>query len=298
MTKAGVVASNDGVELFCPPGAVDNPVSVQLTLDDQSKYYGVITQKDLENDIMFATPVFRFQPNSHAFKKPVTLTTKINLTKCRCNDIVILHGTEAEDGSITWEDITHNSTLTMLDETTAELKIKMEHFSLLMNLWNLALIRVRDLVSRLNLMAFSYKMSVFLNKDSPFSISDELALLLVSKDVYYEQAYQESETSALAQLRRQGFKELHLQSMEEQEEKRIYNSETLHISVCVGEDYKLRHSEEGNASYTVHSHIWWNIGEVIKFKLERTKDVRVLCGTISVQGEYGHASKRYFCERG
>lgn len=45
-------------------------------------------------------------------------------------------------------------------------------------------------------MAFSYTMSVFLNEDSPFSISDELALLLVSRDVYDQQVYQESEASA------------------------------------------------------------------------------------------------------
>lgn len=86
--------------------------------------------------------------------------------------------------------------------------------------------------------------------------------------------------------------------MEEQEEKRIYNSETPHISVRVGEDYKLLHSQEGNTRFTVHSYTLWNMRKLIKFKLERTKDVRVLCGTISVQGEYGHASKWNFCERG
>lgn len=297
-SEGGVLAENSkDIELVCPPEAVDSPVSIKITLEDPSKYYGLIVQKDLENDVVLGTPIFTFEPKGHVFKKPVTLTAKLNVKNSKSSDVLILNGTEGRDGNITWEDITHNSQFKMLDRTNAEVKIKMDHFSVIMALVRLTVICVKDIVCRFNLFAFNYTMSVLLNENRPNSMYDELALLFVSKDVY-EQFYKENETSALAQLKREGFRELHLRLIDDCEEKSIYNNESLQISVRVGEDYKLFDSQQGSTSLTVNSHVLWSTGEVVRLPLERTRDVRVLCGTISVHGEYGHTSERHFCERG
>ena len=297
-SEGGVLADNSkDIELVCPPDAVESPVSIKITLEDPSKYYGLIVQKDLENDVMFGTPIFTFQPNGHEFKKPVTLTAKINIKDSKSSDVLILNGTEGRDGNITWEDITHDSQLTMLDKTNAEVKIKMDHFSVITALKRLTVICVKDIACRLNLFAFNYTMSVLLNETRPNSMYDELVLLFVSKDVY-EQFYKENEPSALVQLKREGFRELDVRLIDDCEEKSIYNNESLQISVRVGEDYKLFDSQQRSISLTVNSHVLWSAGEVVRLPLEGTRDVRVLCGTISVQGEYGHTSERHFCERG
>ena len=279
------------VELVFPPGAVDNPVSVKVTLEDPSKYYGLIAEKDLENDVMFCQPIINLQPNGHSFKKPVTLTTKFNIKHFKSDEILILHGTEARDGKITWQDITH---LSKFNETKAEVNIEIERFSVIASLWRLTLIRTKDIVSRLNLLAFNYSMSVLLDENR-----DKLALLFVSQDVYHEQFYKEHETSALVQLKAEGFRELHVRPANGEKEQRLYNHEKLQISVCLGEDYKLAESQQGNGLViTVEAHVWWNTGRVIKLSLERTRQVRILCGKIIVEGEYGHTSERDFCELG
>ena len=297
-SEGGVLADNSkDIELVCPPDAVDSPVSIKITLEDPSKYYGLIVQRDLENDVMLGTPIFTFQPNGHAFKKPVTLTAKLNIKDTKSSDVLILNGTDGRDGNITWEDITHNSQLTMLDRTNAEVKIKMDHFSVIKALVRLTRTRVNTILCRFNLFAFNYTMSVLLNENRPNSMYDELALLFVSKDVY-EQFYKENEKSALVQLKREGFRELHARLIDDCEDKSIYNNESLQISVRVGEDYKLFDSQQGSTSLTVNSNVLWSTGEVVRLPLERTRDVRVLCGTITVQGEYGHTSERHFCERG
>ena len=94
----------DGVRLVCPPGAVDHPVYISITLEDPVKFYGLIVQKGLENDIVFASPVVTLHPNGLLFTKPVTLTTKIKMDK-RSDCLLVLHGTEVTDGKISWLDI-------------------------------------------------------------------------------------------------------------------------------------------------------------------------------------------------
>ena len=283
------------VKLVCPPGAVEDPVSVKITLEDPSKYYGLIVQRDLENDVMFGTPIINLEPNGHVFKKPVTVTTKLKIHDFKCDDVVILHGTEAGDGTITWYDITQNATI---NETNTEVVIEIGHFSLitaLVKLQKLTLILTKDIVYRFNLLPFSYIMSVLVNKNS---VHEELALLFVSQDVYNEQFYREHESSALVQLKAEGFRELHVRSFDSQGEQRVYNSESLQVSVCLGKDYKLADSKQGDIAVTVNSGVWWNTGEVFRLPLEWSKDVRILCGTITVQGSFGHRSERHFCEIG
>ena len=286
----------ENVKLVCPPGAVEDPVSVKITLEDPSKHYGLIVQRDLENDVMFSTPIINLQPNGHVFKKSVTLTTKLKLNDFKRDDVLILHGTEAGDGTVTWYDITQNSAT--INETNAEVVIEIGHFSIisaLVKLQKSTLILTKDIVYRFNLLPFSYIMSVLVKKNS---VQEELALLFVSQDVYNEQFYKEHESSALVQLKSEGFRELHVRSIDRQGEQRVYNSESLQVSVCLGEDYKLSDSKQGDFAFTVHSGVWWSTGEVFRRPLEWTKDVRILCGKITVQGSFGHSSERHFCELG
>ena len=125
-----------------------------------------------------------------------------------------------------------------------------------------------------------------------------LALLFVSQDLCHEQFYRENETSALVQLKKEGFMEVHLRSADGLDEKRIYNLENLQVSIQLGEDYKLADCQDRIISFSVDSSVWWSGGKVIKLPLEWKNEVRCLCGTISVQGENGHASKRHFSEGG
>ena len=285
----------ENVKLVCPPGAVDDPVSVKITLEDPSKHYGLIVQRDLENDVMFGTPIINLQPNGLVFKKSVTVTTKLKINDFKRDDVLILHGTEARNGTITWYDITQNSTI---NETNAEVVIEIGHFSLitaLVKLQKLTLILTKDIVYRFNFLPFNYMMSALVKKNS---VHEELALLFVSQDVYNEQFYREYESSALVQLKAEGFRELRVRSIDRQGEQRVYNSESLQVSVCLGEDYKLADSKQGDVAFKVHSGVWWSTGEVFRRPLEWTQDVRILCGTITVQGSFGHSSERHFCEVG
>ena len=285
ITSEGGEVTGEDVKLVCPPGAVDRPVHVEITLEDPSRYCGLIAQKDLENDVMFCAPVIILRPNGHSFKKSVMLTTKFKIKNFNFDDVVILHGTEASDGRITWQDITHNS---KIDEPNAEVNIKTERFSFIWALLRLTVVRTKDIVTRLNLLAFNYIMSVLFNDNR-----NELALLFVSQDVYHEQFYKEHETSELVRLKAEGFRELHV---DVQEEKRIYNNEHLNISIRLGEDYKLDSSQKESDSFLVKSRVWWSTGHVINLPLEITKHVRILCGHISIQGQYGHTSEKHFCE--
>ena len=301
VTREGGVVRGEKVKLVCPPGAVDRPLHVTITLEEPSKYYGLIVQKDLGNDVMFGVPVIKLQPNGHVFKKRAVLTTKFKMKNFRLDDVLILNGAEARDGKITWEDITRTSTLSILDDTTVKVSIEVEHFSLIVALLKMTLIRTKNILSCLNLLGFNYTMSLLLYVKRPFFLDDELALVFVSQDVYNEEFYKEHETSSLVQLKTEGFRELHVHFTDGQEAKRIYNNERLRVSVHLGDDYSLGDSQNRRISLTVHSHVWWNIGEVIRIPIERTKDIgdaRILCGTISVQGEYGHTSERRFCEIG
>ena len=290
------------VTLACPRRALDSrlqTLSMTLHLDAPCKYYGLIVRRDLENDVMFGAPVTNLEPSGHYFKKPLTLATKIE-SRFRRHDVFILHGFKTREGNITWHDITRNS---RIDEANAEVEIEIYHFSLiaiLLRLGRSTLLCTKDIASRLNLVPFNYTLSVLLNKSNLSSVHDELALLFVSQDVYCDQFYREDEmSSALMQLKKEGFKELHVRSMIiSTDEKSIYNNETLHIKIRLGEDYKLANKEQESTCLIVHSYDWWHEGKVMRIPLEWNKDVRSLCGKVSVTGEYGHTSERHFSERG
>ena len=198
ITSEGGAVRGADVKLMCPQGAVDDPVTVKVTLEDPSKYYGLIVRRDLENDVMFGSPIIKLQPNGHVFKKPVTLTAKLQIENFHSSDVLILHGTEARDGNITWQDITDKS---KIDEKNAEVIVEIGHFSVitaLKRLQKIINIRTKDIVYRLNVLRFHYTMSVLVNKNS---LCEELAVLFVSQDVYNEPFYREHETSALMKLK-------------------------------------------------------------------------------------------------
>ena len=295
VTSEGGVLAGESVQLVFPPKAVDRSLTVYVTLEDPSKYYGQFVLRDLENDVMFGTPIISLEPSGHLFKKPLTLIGTFNMN-FDWNDVFILHGSKSGGEKITWHDVTHNS---KIDEANTEVIIEIEHFSIIAILRKLSrttLLCTRDILSRLNLLAFNYTLSVLLKKSNT-SMHDELALLFVSQDVYHEQFYQEDETSsALVRLKEDGFVQLHVHCS--QEEKSIYNSETLQVDVHLEGDYKLADGTQESTSLSVYSYDWWREGKVIRIPLEWDKDVRSLCGKVSVRGEYGHTSERHFRERG
>lgn len=295
ITSEGGIVAGKNVRLVCPTGAVDDSLSVKITLEDPSNYYCMIASKDLENDVMIAAPIVNLQPNGHFFKKPLTLTTALKIKRFKRDDVFILHGAEARDGKITWQDVTRNS---KINQATAEVVIELEHFSLILVLLRWTLICAKDILSRFDLLSFKYTLVVLLNKNIPSSVHDVLALLFVSQDLCHEQFYRENETSALVQLKKEGFVEVHVRSADGFDEKRIYNHENLQVSIQLGEDYKLADCQDRIISFSVDSSVWWSGGKVIKLPLEWKSEVRCLCGTISVQGENGHESKRHFSEGG
>lgn len=289
ITSEGGEVSADGVRLVCPPGAVDNPVYINITLEDPVKYYGLIVKSGLENDIVFASPIVTLHPNGHLFKKPVTLTTKIMIDEGN-EGLLVLHGTEARDGKISWLDISQKS---IINVEKKELSIEIERFSLIWNLLTLTRIRTKEIVSRLNLSPFSYTLSV-LFKGSSFD--HELAFVFMSQDIFHEPYYKEHDASALPQLCNDGFKLL--LSADGPTDKRIFNSESLQVSVRLEEDYKLAAKQPSTIQVSVDSYVWWSTGHLIRFPLEAITDVRILCGKITVEGQYGHNSAYHFCEQG
>ena len=290
----------EGVRLVCPSGAVETPVSVSITLEHPFKYYGLLVQKDLEKDVMFGAPIINLRPNGCFFKKPVTLITKFEIQGWKFSDVLILHGIEAGLGKITWEDITHSA---KTDEASQEVIIELNHFSRIAVLKRRTRIRFKDFVSRLNLHAFHYKLLVLrrggsLSEKVGNEVEDELALLFVSEDVYHEQFYKLQKNSALVQLEKDEFVKLHVTRSETLERRRISNNENLKVDIHVGEDYKLVDGQQESTQIRVQASIWWNAGKVVRLSLKSKKDVRSLCGAITVQGEYGHISTWHFSEEG
>ena len=271
-------------------------MSVYVTLEEPSKYYGHFALKDLENEVMFGAPIISLEPTGRFFKKPLALISKLNVNVNR-DDVLILHGSKTGGEKITWQDVTGKS---KMDEENSEVVVEIEHFSVIAILYRLSRSTLLcTIVTRLNVVAFNYTLSVLLKKNNPSSVKDELALLFVSKEVYHEQFYREDEaSSALMKLKKEGFKELHVRFS--QEEKSIYNKETLQIDIHLqGEDYKLSaNRQQESTSVIVHSYDWWHEGKVLRIPLEQIKDVRSLCGKVTVRGEYGHTSEKHFNEGG
>ena len=297
LTSKGGVVDGEGVRLVYPPGAVDSLLNVNITFEDPSKYEGFLIRKDLENDVMFSAPILNLQPNGHFFKKPVTVTTKFAIQDIRCSDVLVLHGTDAGVGKITWEDITEK---TKTDEENQVVTVEIEHFSRIVVLSLKCTWTRKDIRSRFNLRAFQYTLFVLKKSCSSSEqvereVEEEVALLFVSEDVCHEQLYKEQEASALVQLEKERFVKLHVRCSDTQEKRRIYHNEILRLEIHIGEDYEV---VEENAEFNIQSSNWWNAGEVVRLPLQANQDVRSLCGTITVRGEYGHISTWHFSEEG
>ncbi|PFX16465.1 Tetratricopeptide repeat protein 28 [Stylophora pistillata] len=287
-SEGGEVTAND-VQLVCSPGAVDNPVSVKITLEDPVTYYGLVVQRGLENDIVFGAPIINLLPNGHFFKKPIALTSRIKIDQRGSDyrDVLVLHGTEAKDGTISWRDITQTATINV---SKGEVITKLDRFSKVAYLLTLTWISAKEIVSRLNLMPFKYSVSAFFKK-SP----SELALAFMSEDIFHEPYFKEHHASAFAQMTNEGFELLSMRSTGGHSERSIYNSECLQVSVDLEEDYQVV-GEQANR-VIVDCSVWWNTGEIIKFPLHAINDVGILCGRIKVQGQYGHSRESHFSEQ-
>ncbi|KAJ7315652.1 hypothetical protein OS493_038443 [Desmophyllum pertusum] len=133
-------------------------------------------------------------------------------------------------------------------------------------------------------------MSVLFKEDS-----FELALVFMSQDIFHEPYYVEHDASALVQLGIDGFGLVC--STDGPTDKRIYNNESLKVSVRLGQTTNCLAINIAVFDVTVESHVWWNTGRVIMLPLRAINDVRILCGKISVQGQYGHNNESNFCEQ-
>ena len=282
----------EGVKLVCPPGAVERPVNVKITLEDPSKYCGLLVQNDLENDIMFCAPVINLQPNGYLFKREVELTVRLKGTLSSFDEVVILHGKETCLGQIAWQDITQNTIKS--NERSDEVIITTERFSRIAAFIKRSLILTKDIASRLNLLGFNHSLLLLFNDKS---VASQLAVVFVSEDVKNEAFFQEDKTSVLVHLKEEGFREIFMCPVKGQDDRRIYNHEELKVSVFLEEDYKCSSSD---IPVVVESWAWWSTGHAIKLPLESTNSNqdKILCGRITVKGEYGNSKERQFCELG
>ncbi|XP_068705571.1 uncharacterized protein [Montipora foliosa] len=286
ITSEGGRVVGEGVKLVCPPGAVERPVTVTVTLEDPSKYCGLLVQNDLENDVMFCAPVINLQPNGHLFKRGVVLTVKLKGVISSFNEVVILHGEETCFGTIAWEDITHNAIES--DETGDEVLITTERFSIIAAFIKRTLILPKYIASRLNLLGFNHSLLVLFNDKL-----NQLAVVFVSEDVENDALFREDKMSVLVQLKEGGFREIFIRPVKGQDDRRIYNHEELKVSVFLGQNYKPSSRE---LPVVVECSAWWSTGHAIKLPLEGTKQAGILCGRITVKGEYGHNKENQFCE--
>jgi len=281
----------EGVRLVIPPGAVEEPVMISAAFEDPFRYYRLIVQKDLENDVAFAAPIIKLRPNGQVFKIPVKLATKLTISDFKKTDVIVLHGTEDGDG-ISWEDVTH--VYSNIDEASEEVTTEMEHFSTRMVFVRRSWICLKSFGCWLTSFSFHYTLSVLMKKSDKGSI---LSLVFLSQDVYNEEFYREhSDTSALVQLKRNGFKELHLTSTDSQHNKCVYNNEKLQVSIRLQENYKLFDTEERHI--TVKSAVWWARGHVEKMNLDRITDISVVRCNIKIHRESGHYCSMHFGESG
>ncbi len=294
--EGGVVVAGD-VQTICPTGAIgklEDHVPIKITLEKPSTHCDMIVKNGLENDVMFIAPVINLQPNGQVFKQPVTVTAKLTIAKeASQSDVLILHGAQARDGKIFWQDITHKS---RIDLAKKEMEVEIQEFSRIAALLRLTSILTKDIIARLNLLGFNYTLSVLFKSNHPYAPYGELALAFMSHDVYHEKDYREHPAAVLMQLKSNGFQKLC--SIDRPESKRIYNNENLKVSVRLGQDYVLTDAQLESTDIIVESSTWWSTGHVIKLSLKGTDGGRILCGRIGIEGQYGHVLGETFCELG
>ena len=284
-----------GVKLICPPGAVDDPVTIKLILEETYKYSSLIVNHRLENDLKFGAPIINCQPNGQMFKKHVKFVIAVDSERENSTEaFLVLHGTPSGSGKIHWEDITRNS---KFDMENKELSVNIDHFSLIAVLVRLAWVQTKEIATRLNQISFKYMLSVLCKRSRPNLPYDELAFVFMSRDIYREQFYREHDDCALMKLKSDGFEELC--SNVRMENGFIYNNENLQVSVHLGEDYKPASDQQERITFVVDSSVWWSTGHVVKLSLQASgADAKILCGRIVVEGQYGYVEEDHFCQQG
>lgn len=210
------------------------------------------------------------------------------------NKWLVLHGKQALDGKIFWEDITDH---TRFDLINGAVITEINGFFIIAVLLRSIWVRSKEIVTRLNLMSFKYTLSVLYRCNLQNCSFEELALVFMSQDVYQEQSYRENDQCALEKLKRDGFEELG--SNVRQETNYIYNEERLVVSILLGKDYKLAKNQRESIEVTVESCVWWNTGKSVTFLLQSSSTkAKILCGEINIEGQYGHNRKENFCQSG
>ena len=294
-SKGGVVDAKD-VQVVCPPGAVDNPVTIKITLEEPFRHYGQIVSKGLENDVIFASPIIRLQPNGQQFKKAVSVKTRLRGDMGNIDSYRILHGTQDGEGKIHWEDVTHAS---KIDLEQKEVTVQIDKFSLVAALMRLTFFPLERVASLLNLLSFKYTMSVLFKNNHPLTPYGELSFVFMKQDIYRERFYSKHVHCALKQLKQDGFKEVCF-SVAQESSYPVYDNEYLEVSVHLGEDYKLTESDQNVFGFNVDSSLWQSAGHVVKLSLQGvgSSDVRIVCGRVNLRGQYGHSRDGSFSDSG
>lgn len=277
------------------------PVTVEVTREEPFKYYGQIVNRGLENDVVFASPVIKLQPNGQSFKKLVTVKTYLDGDVTDIESYRVLHGTQNYEDKIVWQDITHASSI---DSEQKEVTVQIDKFSFLTVVKRLTSFPIETISSLLNLFPFTYTLSV-LFKVNPYSPSRaELSFVFKQRDIYRELFYGTHQNCALDQLKEDGFQELCFNGSQDPSYP-VYNQENLEISVDLGEDYQLQESSLVLSDKTVfrikvEPSVWRSTGHVIPLPLQGTgaSEFRILCGRVNVRGEHGHFNDGSFCELG
>ena len=277
---------------------MEDPVTIQLTLEEPYRYCYLITRCGFQNDLIFLAPIVKCQPNGQKFKNHITVKVLLSGKGVKSHgNLLVLHGTRTgQSQKPIWEDITDKSEF---DFEKQKLKFKISHFSLIAVLARLTWICTKEIVTRLNLMPFNYKLSVLLKSNQQQCPFDMLALVFMSQDTYQEEYYRDHDDHALVRLKKYGFEELPIDCRNSQENNCIYNKEILTISIQLGEDYKLPNNQLECFEIVVHSALWWSNGYEIQLPIQVSNaNSKIVCGKILVKGEHGHVRESKFCQQG
>ena len=294
MSREGGSLKVEGVELFWPSGALDDPETITLALEDHCKHYRLIFQRGLENDLSFGANVINLQPNGLKFNKSLTLKITLDKNKGLFDEWLVLHGKQATDGNVFWETITDHSRFDLMNGVVTT---EINGFSIITILLRSIRFRLKEIVTRLNIMPFKYTLSVLYRSNLENDPFEEVGLALMSQDVYQERYYREHDECVLEKLKRDGFEELG--SNVREETNYIYNGERLVVSIRLGEDYKLANNQRDSTEVTVDSSVWWSTGKSVTFPLQSScTKAKILCGKVKIEGQYGHTREDDFCQLG
>ena len=265
------------MSVHVPPDSFQEETEIRVTLENPTMHYQLFLQAGLINSVIFAAPVIKLEPHGLAFTTPATVRVKLDKIKHPKDNIVVLHAMD-RGGKRHWEDVTEQS---VFEEEGNTVSIRLAHFSYTEVLFVRPWVQVKHILSKLALVSFDYRLTVFAKRDILHPPYSNLALVFMSRDVYHLKVYREDKTSAITLLKNEGFEELGVTDSSPSND--LYNegvvshNEGIRIKLYkLGSDMKFAPGTNPVESVTVDSTIWRSAGYILKFKLEYTENVNAL----------------------